>query len=515
LNQFSEWRKGLGVIILILLLALLSRTVNLSSFPYFQSNWPWNLPSYGRSGLYSDEYFNSLRTVWDVYYPFLQVVLVNIATSILGYSIFSVRLVPALFSSITCVLVYLSAYELFNRRLSAFLSSLFFIFMTPALVFGRMDFMENGAATLFVAAFFFAIKYLRTSKNYWLASAGVAAGLSFLCKQTGIAAAIFLILLISIYKPKAIRQLIWAILLVGVISSLYFVQILVVNPAYIGNGLIANISVGVGSTSWLAVFLENLMPSGVNVMWIESNLILYKDLFRLVSLDFWYIFAFFIIIYLISRERESVREIVLALVSYVLVLLLVGHANSYYVILAQPFMAIPVGYGVSKLQDMSGAFSCIFSLLLCLPAASYISYYMGYFMVDPAMDTFLLAAQFIIVTPIVIALAIKFWLERKKHARHGIVERILLIYYTVWIVGVSYILIAFHSNIASTSIQFVAATPIALIGIVRLIYEKIPQQEAVKINKLFIVFYIGCLITGSYLLPVFYPGYFAQSSVPI
>jgi hypothetical protein len=257
------------------------------------------------------------------------------------------------------------------------------------------------------------------------------------------------------------------------------------------------------------------MPSGVNVMWIQFQYALYKDLFRLATLDFWYIFAFFVIIYLMSREKESVREVVLALVSYALVLLLVGHANSYYAILAQPFMAIPVGYGVLKLQDMSGAFSCFFSLLFCLPAASYISYYIGYFMVDPAMDTFLLAAQFIIVTPILIALAISLWLERKKHERHGVVERILLIYYAVWIVAVSYILVAFHSNIASTSIQFVAATPIAIIGIVRLIYEKVPQQETVKINKLFVVFYIGCLITGSYLLPVFYPGYFAQSSVPI
>jgi hypothetical protein len=494
------------------LLALLSRTVNLSSFPYFQPGWPWD----GINGLYRDEFGNYLNTPWNsVYYPFLEVALVNMATGALGYSIFSVRLVPALFSSITCVLVYLSAYELFKRKSSAFLSSLFFIFMTPALVLGRMNFMENGATTLFVAAFFSAIKYLKTSKNYWLASCGVSAGLSFLCKQTGLAAAIFLILLISIYKPTAVRQLLKAILLAGLIGSLYFVQILVVNPAYIGDYLIGNISVGIGNTSWIAVFLGNIMPSGVNVMWMESYLAQYKDLFRLATLDFWYIFAFFIIIYLMSRERESVREVVLALVSYVLVLLLVGHTNSYYAILAQPFMAIPFGYGVSKLQGMSGAFSSFFSLLLCLPAATYIGYYIGYFMVDSTMNVFLLVAQFAVVIPIVIALAIRFWRERTKHKKHGVVDRILLIYYAVWMISVSYILAVFDTNIASTSIQFVAATPIAIVGIVRLIYGKVSQQEAIKINKLLVVFYVGCLVIGSYLLPVFYPGYFAQSSVPV
>jgi 4-amino-4-deoxy-L-arabinose transferase-like glycosyltransferase len=423
--------------------------------------------------------------------------------------------VPALFSSITCVLVYLSANELFKNRLSAFLSSLFFIFMTPALVLGRMDFMENGAATFFVATFFFAIKYLRTSKNLWLMSAGVAAGLSFLCKQTGIAAAIFLILLISIHKPKAVRQLIKAVVIAALISSLYLIQILIVSPTYVTIYLVENISVGIGGISWVSVFLQNIMPSGTNIMWIQSSLVLVKDLFSLATLDFWYVFAFFIIIYLMSRERESVREVVLALVSYVLVLLLVGHANSYYVIMAQPFMAIPFGYGVSKLKAMSGGFACLFALILCLPASAYIGYYIGYFMVSSTMNVLLLVAQLAVVTLIVIALVIRFWREKNEQVRHGVMDRILLIYYAVWIAGVIFISVALHADIASTSIQFVAATPIAVTGIVRLIYENITHEEATRINKLLMVFYIGCLIAGSYLLPVFYPGYFAQSSVPV
>jgi hypothetical protein len=439
----------------------------------------------------------------------------NLVINALGYSIFSVRLVSALFSSVTCVLVYFSAYELFNRKLPAFLSSMFFIFMTPALVYGRMAFVDNGAATFFVAAFLFAVKYLKTSKSRWLVSSGISVGLSFLCKQTGFAAGVFLFLFIFIYKPRAARQL-WKLLLVaGLVASVYFIQILIVNPAFVGDYLVGSITVSLGNVSWFSVFLCNLMPSGVNVLWIDSYLAPYKDLFRLVTLDFWYIVAFFVIVYLMTREKESVREVVLALASYVLVILLIGHANSYYAILAQPFMAIPFGYGVLKLHEMSGVFSCFFSLLLCLPAATYICYYISYFTIASSMNVLFLAAQFAIVIPIVIALAVRYWHNRTSQKKQGIINRILLIYYVAWIISVSFILIAFHANIAITSIQFLAVTPIAIIGIARLIYERMTKEETIYINKFLLVFYVGCLIVGSYVLPVFYPGYFAQSSVPV
>lgn len=511
LTKFSEWHRGIGIILFIFIVALLSRTVDLSAFPYFQSNWPWM----GINGLYQDEYYISLLTPSNsLYFPFLQIGLMDLTINVLGYSIFSVRLVSALFSSITCVLVYLSTYEIFDRKLTAFISSLFFIFMTPALVYGRMAFVENGATTFFLTTFLFAVKYLKTSKNHWLVSSGIFAGLSFLCKQTGVAATVFMILLVFIYKPKAKRQLPKAILIAGLIASLYLVQILLVNPGYIGNYLIGNISAGIGNISWLAIFVGNIMPSGVNVMWIESSLALYKDLFRLATLDFWYIFAFFVIIYLMARQRESVNEVVLAIVSYVLVLLLVAHANPYYVILVQPFIAIPFGYGVLKLREMSGVFSCLFALLLCLPAATYIGYYLAYFMIGSTMSVFLSIAQFAVVIPVVVALTIRFWRERIKKRKHGLIERILLIYYIAWTISVGFISIAFGTNIALTSIQFVFVTPVAIVGIVRLIFGGITQKEAININKLLVVFYVGCLIIGSYLLPAFYPGYFAQSTVP-
>jgi 4-amino-4-deoxy-L-arabinose transferase-like glycosyltransferase len=512
LTSFSEWRKGTGLVLLILLLALLSRTIALSSFPYFPASWPWN----GIAGAYLDEHNISLLTPSStVYFPFLQIALMDLVINFLGYSMFSFRLVSALFSSVTSVLVYFSAYELFNKKLPAFLSSLFFIFMTPALIYGRMAFLENGAATFLVAAFLSAIKYVKTSKASWLLCSGVFSGLSFLCKQTGLVAMVFLFLLIFIYKPKSFRLLLKVLIVAGLVAFLYFVQILAVNPTYVGEYFVGNIYVGIGDVSWLAALVGNLMPTGVNVMWVESYLAPYKDLFRLATLDFWYIFAFFVIAYLMVKERDTTREVVLAFMSYILVMLLIGHTNSYYVILMQPFMAIPFGYGVLKLEKMSGAFSCVFSLILCLAASTYISYYIAYFMTTSSTDVFSLVVQFAVVCSISIVLIAKLWSERERKVRHGILNRILLIYYAVWLVSVGYIAAGFHKDIAATSIQFVVAVPIAIIGIFRLIYDKVNPTEAASFNKLLVIFYVGCLVVGSYVLPVFYPGYFAQSTVPV
>jgi 4-amino-4-deoxy-L-arabinose transferase-like glycosyltransferase len=454
LRRFSDWRSGTGVILIILGLALATRTVGLSSFPYFPAEAPW----YGINGIFTDEsYITSaaLNIAKSVYYPYLQVVLMNFAINVLSYTTFAARLVPALFSSVTSILVYLSSLELFHKRTPAILSSLYFIFMTPALVYGRMAFAENSAATFFVATFLFVIKYANTSKNRWLTFSGVSAGLSFLCKQTGFAATIFLILFIFAFKREAKHKLLKPLLIAGILMSTYFLQIMILNPSYLSQLSSTFIFYSGDLPAWLSVFFCNLVPSGVNVRWINSPQAPYMDLYWFAALDFWYVLAFAVIIYLVVKERRAVREVVLAILSFVLVLIVIGHINTYYVIMVQPFMAIPLGYGLLKLQQMSGVPAVAFSLLLCFPAITSIDYYVSYFLAGNGGDI-------------------------------------------VW-----------------TVMQFAIAIPIAILGIIRLGYKRMKSREATMINGFLLVFYVVCLIIGSYLLPAFYPGYFAQSSVPI
>lgn len=363
LGRFSEWRNGTGVVLVILGLALVTRTVSLSSFPYFPPQAPW----YGTNGLYADEFGISLLALAltsNAYFPFLQLALMGSAIKILGYAVFAIRVVPALFSSITSVLVYLSAYELFHKRAPAFLSSMYFIFMTPALVYGRMAFVENGAATFFVATFLFAMKYANNPKSRWLICSGVSSGLSFLCKQTGLAATIFLIFFVLVFKQGAKRKLLIPILISGILMSTYLVQIMIFDPSILSQIFSIYIFNGGDVPAWFAVFLCNLMPSGVNVRWIESPQAPYMDLYWFATLDFWYILAFAVMIYLVIKERRAIRGVVLAILSYVLVLIIIGHINSYYVIMVQPFIAIPLGYGLLKLQNMPGVSAFAFSLAL-------------------------------------------------------------------------------------------------------------------------------------------------------
>lgn len=512
LKKLSSWRGGVAVIVFIFGLALVTRMVNLSSFPYFPPDWPWN----GVGGLYFDEVvISNLPSSNTPYFPFLQVALIGLAIQIFGKTIFAVRLVSALFSSTTCVLVYLSAFELFHRRAAAIISSLYFIFMTPALVYGRMAFVENGATTFFMATFLFAIKFSWTSNNRWLVLSGISAALSFLCKQTGLAAIIFLALFVLIYKPEAKRQLLELLFVMGALLGAYIIQIMIVNPAYLDDILKAYIFTLIGSVSWFTVFLCNLMPTGINLSWIQFPQTIYKDLYRFVTLDFWYVVAFFVIVYLMVKERKAVSEVVLAMVSFVLLLILIGHTNAYYVILVQPFMAIPIGYGLLKVQEMSGAFSFAFSLLLCFPVIAYINYYVSYFVIGNTTVISATIIQLVIVVPVLVAAIFRFVYEKMKQKEVVFTNRVLVSYYVAWLITGLYILLPEYSGADAVwvAIQFSMVIPVVIVGIFRLIYERMRKKEAIFVNRFLLVFYFGCLVVGSYVVPVFYPGYFAQSSI--
>lgn len=509
LRRFSEWRRGILVILVILGLALATRTNDLSSFPYFPSKWPW----YGVNGLYTDEYDISLLPFSSsAYFPFLQVALMGLAINIFGYTTFAIRIVSALFSSATSVLVYLSSYELFHRKLPSFLSSLYFIFMTPALIYGRMAFVENGAATFFVATFLFGMKYVHTSKNRWLVCSIVSAGLSFLCKQLGFAAIIFLVLFILAYKPESKNKLLKLVLLAGILVSIYFVQIIITNPSSLSRLVTTYIYAKLGSVSWFNMFLCNILPSGVSLTWM-GPLTIFTNLFGFVTLDFWCVLPFFVILYLVLKERKTARLVLLPILSYILVLVLIGHANAYYVIMMLPFMAIPVGYGLLKLRDMPTLLASAFALFLCFPAIAYVNYYVSYFLIPNPGDQVWVYVNIALGGTFAVLGGVRYLCERTKMKPVMVINRFLLAYYIGWLIIGSY-MVPLYSDAAWVVLQFNLVVPIVIIGFITFWNEGIRREEASVINRFLLVFYIACLVIGSYILPVYYPGYFAQSTVP-
>jgi hypothetical protein len=384
--------------------------------------------------------------------------------------------------------------------------------MTPAVIYGRMAFVENGAATFFVATFLFAMKYVHTSKNRWLMFSGLSAGLSFLCKQLGIAAMIFLVLFLLAYKPESKNKLFKLVLLAGILVSIYFVQIIITNPGYLSNIVKIYIYTGLGSVSWLNMFLCNILPSGVSVSWI-SPLTIFTNLFGFVTLDFWYILAFFVILYLVLKERKTARLVLLPMLSYILVLVLIGHANAYYVILMQPFMAIPVGYGLLKLRDMPSLLTSAFALFLSFAAIAYIIYYVSYFLILNPGDQVWLFVNFALAGTFAVLGGVRYLYERTKGKPVMVINRSFLGYYVGWLIVGSYMVSVFP-DAAWVVLQYNLVVPIIIIGIIAFWNKGIRREETRAINCFLLVFYFACLVIGSYILPAFYPGYFAQSTVP-
>jgi hypothetical protein len=386
--------------------------------------------------------------------------------------------------------------------------------MMPALIYGRMAFVDNGAATFFAATFLFAIKYLHTGKNRWLMSSVVSAGLSFLCKQLGIAATVFLFFFILAYKPESKSKLLKLILFLGIVISIYVVQISILNAPFWGTIVTSFIFTGLNSVTWIDILFLNLMPSGAAISWLGLSAS-FANIWGFLTVDFWYILALFVILYLIVKERETARLVLLPILSYILVLVLLGHAGAYYVIMIQPFMAIPVGYGLLKLDNMSSLFTTAFALLLCFPAATYIVYYVCYMLVpNPGGQVWVyINIDLALLFPILVGVRY-YWVERTKRKLVLVMNRILLLYYVGWLIVGSFIVPIF-SNAAWIVLQYILVVPIAIIGITTFWNTRMRREETIAINRFLIVLYIVCLVIGSYILPVFYPGYFAQSTVPV
>ncbi|MBC7130307.1 glycosyltransferase family 39 protein, partial [Candidatus Bathyarchaeota archaeon] len=176
----SERQLELLAVTLIFAAALFSRTFMLDCFPYFPPDFPWLGDRPGPAGMYCDEanYLYCARNLFNrttTYQPWLQLLFIHFSLRVLGESAFAARLPSAFVSTLTAVVVYFAAKQKYGR-LAAFLSSLYFIAMTPALVYNRMVFLENTVAFMFMLSIYFLFKYEQGGGQRWLYAAGILAG---------------------------------------------------------------------------------------------------------------------------------------------------------------------------------------------------------------------------------------------------------------------------------------------------------------------------------------------------
>lgn len=217
---------------LILLLAIFFRLFKLNSIP---------------PGLYSDEAINAnqaLSQPGQIFYPEnngregLFINLVFLSFKIFGPSIWSFRLVPAVFGTLTIFSLYFLAKELFEDKLIAVFSSLFLATSFWHVNFSRIGFRAILFPFFLCLAIYFLFKGFKQKRKVELVLAGIAFGLGFYTYTAFRVAVLILVpfLIIKLIEFKKQRK--QFLLLVGVFLfsafivslpiGIYFLQ----NPEY-------------------------------------------------------------------------------------------------------------------------------------------------------------------------------------------------------------------------------------------------------------------------------------------
>jgi len=358
----------------LFLIALATRTYRLYSMPYFPEDVPWM--GGNPEGLYCDEvdpwlrFSENLFNRLPLYQPPFFLLFLNLSVRAFG-SPYAVRLPSAIAASFTAVFVYLVSMRKFRSRSASIASSLYFIAMFPAFIYNRMAFLENGVALFLLASYYCLLIYEDCKKEKWLYLSGLLSVLGVLCKVNGVVAPLFL-LAYSLHKGF-FRKTLKPIVLVFALSAVFPLTALLVtrldlpalilsrlDPAYMaadygkwGIGM-----VGMETSAW-QFFIINTMPSGF-LTWFLGYL----------RPEYWYIFAYFALAYLAVKEYEKVSDIILLIISFVATCLLISWGiGSYYIIVVQPFFAIPVGYGLTKMLRMQPHVAIIFVLFIYAPMA--------------------------------------------------------------------------------------------------------------------------------------------------
>jgi 4-amino-4-deoxy-L-arabinose transferase-like glycosyltransferase len=204
-----------------------------------------------------------------------------------------------------------------------------------------MAFLENSVAFFFLAAYLCLIKYAQNKDEKHVLLSAVFAGLSVLCKINGLIAPLFLVVYLA-YHRLLLKNTRFLALTAGLIS-LFPITLMVVN--------------GISFSELAAVFMRQYF---VGMMSMDYTIQQYLLLSSLPSgyvltvgsqqqLELWYIVSYVALAFIAVSEFEKVSDILLTLFSFIGLFYIVGRISPYYLIILQPFFAIPMGYYLMKL----------------------------------------------------------------------------------------------------------------------------------------------------------------------
>ena len=389
MRRIGDWTNGrLAVFIIpviLLVIALFSRLYELGSFPFFQPGWPTcgGMPNCagaltGMPGIYGDEATDLLasHSLVGIFSNFgggpIAALLIFVSTNTLGMTLFAIRLPFAIVSALNGLLVYFTTKTVAqdSGKLAAILSSLYFIVMMPALIYGRMAFAENILALLFIINVYSTIKINRASDNKkWFILGALSVALALIVKFNGIILAMYFIVFLA--KSRLLKKgapYVGLAFALGLALPLALLQLVTNDAADLVMIKLYPFVVEMGNQLGLfhILFLDTL-PTGATVAW---------NLYDVVP-EFWYLLLYVALGAMLVYNYRNYTEIILSLGVFIAFFsALSGAFESYWLIIIQPLLAIAFGPGLKKLLQMPIAISLAFYSVMLVPLYTSVGIYL-------------------------------------------------------------------------------------------------------------------------------------------
>src|SRR5665647_480183 len=176
-GAFNKWRIAFLVLALTYFVFIM---LNLTNQPM---NWD-EVGHLNRALELQNGFYNNF--VRDSFYPPLFSIFTKVSFDLFGASLFSARLVSAVFSILSLWVVFESAYTMYGKK-AALLSAFLLAVMPGYFWLSRLALLEVMLVFFFMLSLFLFFRWLNSRKNWLLVLSGLALGFGFLTKYQVIA----------------------------------------------------------------------------------------------------------------------------------------------------------------------------------------------------------------------------------------------------------------------------------------------------------------------------------------
>ena len=252
------------------------------------------------------------------------------------------RLLPILLGVLSTFIVM---YLLRENKIESLFAGLIFAVYPFAVQLNSMMFLDNGSSFFFLVTLALTSRFDKNKSQVLLMLAGVSAGVSFLCKETGVYSIVFLLVYLfasrkSISRFKALR----AIMIAIGIASFWFVIGLILNSSLFVDIITAQFQRSSGS--------PNIYQALLNTSVLDFSITLEEFISRNVS--FILLFSWICLGIFVFDPKHKVIK--LGVLSFILTLVVLRYAWFFTWIGIYPLFSIAIAYVLYRSVHYSSSY---------------------------------------------------------------------------------------------------------------------------------------------------------------